>query len=165
MLGPRFARMGGTDEVIELTETESTARLTYRTLPGHAERGEQTFELATDGGRLRFRVSSESVTAHRLLAAFGTAARLGQQYMAMRYVGAMRRLLVRGPAAARPRWTSRGASDEGGWARVGTGLTSRHRVDESRVRAVSAARRPGGRWRAPRSWGRPVRSPPRPPVR
>ncbi len=27
--------------------------------------------------------------------ALGTAGRLGQQYMAMRYVGAMRRLLVR----------------------------------------------------------------------
>lgn len=95
VLGPRLARLGGIDEVTEALATDDHARLTYRTLPGHAEQGEQTFALTVDGGRLHFRVSSESVTAHRLLAAFGTAARLGQQYMAMRYVGAMRRLLVR----------------------------------------------------------------------
>ncbi|GAA4417575.1 hypothetical protein GCM10023169_06190 [Georgenia halophila] len=94
-LGPRFARMGGTDEVTELIETDGLARLTYRTRPGHAERGEQTFELSTDGGRLRLDVSSRSATDHRLLMAFETAGRLGQQYMAMRYVGSMRRLLVR----------------------------------------------------------------------
>ncbi|GGA66169.1 hypothetical protein GCM10011490_16040 [Pseudoclavibacter endophyticus] len=92
-LGPARLGLGGVDVVTNLTDEPGRTSMTYETLPGHAERGTQTFTLSVRGDRLFLLVTSRSVTESRLLRAAGGLSRLAQQCMAMRYVAALRRAL------------------------------------------------------------------------
>lgn len=80
-----------------LTETRS-AGFAYGTLPGHPERGEESFELELAGaGEVRLRIRAFSRPATLLARAGGPVTRLVQDRVTDRYVAAIR-ALAGGPA-------------------------------------------------------------------
>ena len=65
------------------------ARLTYGTLPGHVECGEETFELTYAHGQLHARVAAFSRAGNWLTRLGGPVARAVQRRMSLRYARAL----------------------------------------------------------------------------
>lgn len=74
---------------VEKTGENWCARLTYGTLPGHVECGEETFELIYARGHLHARVAAFSRAGNWLTRLGGPAARAVQRWMSLRYAHAL----------------------------------------------------------------------------
>jgi len=95
VLGHGPARLGlrGTCVVEKVVRTTTEAGFTYRTEPGHAEDGTETFrvDLAPDG-TVRGTVTALSAPVHPVLRSVPRLGRLGQRWIAHRYLAALRRV-------------------------------------------------------------------------
>ncbi len=100
----RARRVRGTDlmtpvgacEITEVIDAEDRAGFTYRTLPGHLVRGEETFLVSVGaGGRLGVTITSTSVPGHPVLQTVAPLSVTGQRHMARRYAEGLRRVLAR----------------------------------------------------------------------
>ena len=74
---------------VEKTNQQWRARLTYGTLLGHVECGEETFELIYAAGQLRARVVAFSRAGTWLTRLGGPFARAAQRWMSRRYARAL----------------------------------------------------------------------------
>ena len=80
-------------QVVYLVDEPRERGFAYGTLPGHPERGEESFTVTLDGdGVVRARIRAFSRPATRLARAGGPVTRLVQAYVTGRYVRALRRL-------------------------------------------------------------------------
>jgi uncharacterized protein (UPF0548 family) len=100
-LGVGPLRVTGPCEVVWAVEEEARAGFGYGTLPGHPERGEESFtvERGTDGG-LWFTVTAFSVPARWYTRAGGPVVVLFQHAYARRLGAVLRRLCGSGPGSA-----------------------------------------------------------------
>lgn len=92
-IGPRRLGLGGTCVVERVVRDDHVVELTYRTAPGHAEDGTQTFRVTLGrDGEVRGRIISVSKPRHPVLRALPPLGRVGQRVVARRYLRALRRL-------------------------------------------------------------------------
>lgn len=76
--------------VVEVVDEPGRKGFTYATLPGHPERGLESFMLTTsEDGRVRFAVSAVSQPATRLAKVGGPLTRAAQDLMTRRYLAAL----------------------------------------------------------------------------
>ncbi|GII98671.1 uncharacterized protein (UPF0548 family) [Sediminihabitans luteus] len=91
-LGPALLGLHGSCVVVHVEDGPGTFTMTYQTLDGHAESGTQTFALfTTSDGAVWGDVSSVS-SPRPVLRRLGAVGILGQQAIALRYLGALRRI-------------------------------------------------------------------------
>jgi uncharacterized protein (UPF0548 family) len=77
--------------VVYVVDEPGRRGFAYGTLPGHPERGEESFVVTlTETGEVRFRIRAFSRPASLLARAGGPVTRLVQQYATGRYVAALR---------------------------------------------------------------------------
>lgn len=76
--------------VLDVERTDQDVRMTYGTLPGHVEIGEESFSLRLGAdGRVIATVSAFSRPGHPLTGFAGAAGRAVQRWMTGRYVRAL----------------------------------------------------------------------------
>jgi uncharacterized protein (UPF0548 family) len=76
--------------VVSVDQEPDSAGFSYGTLPGHPERGEESFLLALDsGGTVRFRVRAYSRPGHPMVGLAHPFARAAQRIATCRYLRSM----------------------------------------------------------------------------
>ena len=85
-LGPRWMNVRAVCRVVYVVNEPDRIGFAYGTLPGHAERGEESFILDRRNGTPRFTVRAFSSPASRLARAAGPIASVAQLVMAERYL-------------------------------------------------------------------------------
>ena len=87
-----WLRMTAPCEVTEVIDSPDTRGFTYRTLPGHPERGWESFlvELDRATGAVRMRIEGESAHATPLARLGAPLARLEQNRLTRRHLDALR---------------------------------------------------------------------------
>lgn len=85
-LGQRWMRVRAVCRVVYVINEPDRVGFAYGTLPGHAERGEESFILDRRNGTPRFTVRAFSSPASRLARAAGPIAGVAQLVMAERYL-------------------------------------------------------------------------------
>lgn len=86
---PCLVLAGGVEKNGDANTEHMLARLTYGTLPGHAECGEETFELKYHNGQLTAWVGAFSRAGRWYTMLGGPIARVVQRWMARRYAEAL----------------------------------------------------------------------------
>lgn len=88
LIGPRWMRVRAVCRVVYVINEPDRVGFAYGTLPGHAERGEESFILDRREGTPRFTVRAFSNPASRLARAAGPIAGVAQLVMAEHYLRA-----------------------------------------------------------------------------
>lgn len=95
-IGPAVLRLSGRCVVQHIVDSDNRFEMTYRTLPGHPENGVERFALSlSPDGVITAEITAVSRPAHPVLRRFPASALLGQQFMADRYIRALRRIAGR----------------------------------------------------------------------
>lgn len=89
-----WLRMSAPCEVVDVVDTADARGFTYRTLPGHPERGTETFLVERDPAtdRVRLRIEAVSKPGRLLVRLAGPLARAEQDRITGRYIEALREL-------------------------------------------------------------------------